>query len=322
MQHASNRGVTRRRWLALGVAGAGALSLRRTGWADDRPKRPALRGKVYTTAILDTGVEGAARVTSVLAIDPATGGRTTVLDDCRVRPRVSPDGRTLAFARGDALWTRSVAGGDEPRRILDLEGDTAAGPPVWSPDGARIIVSLGRKEKENGPWVHLTVRVNADGTGRVEPPVPAADGVHDWSAAGWLLTASSRKAEIGWQLYVMRPDGTEVRQITEGGNPFYPRFSPDGRLVLYADGTTEARRGIWTVDLAGRNRRKVCATGKAVASACWSPGGTAIAVAFRHLNPAPGVGEQDLIEVMDLDGAQLALLPLPERSGSDMPDWR
>jgi Tol biopolymer transport system component len=315
--------TVRRRCLGLAIAGLGALAVpaARGGDGPEAPRAP--KGRIFATANLGARLEGVDEAGSVVAIDPATGERTTVLDGCGTRPRVSPDGRTIAFTRSGAVWTRSVAGGDEPKRLLDLEGTPAGSPPVWSPVGTKIIVSLGRIEKDNGPWVHKTVRVNADGSGLVELKVPREDTVQDWSSDGeWLLTASSRNARIGWQLYVMHPDGTGVRQITEGGNPFYARFSPDGRRVLYADGTTEERRGIWVVERDGNGRRKVCSTGKAQVSACWSPDGARLAVAFRHFN-VPGVqGEKDLLEVMDLDGKQEGLFDLPDGSGTDMPDWR
>ena len=73
----------------------------------------------------------------------------------------------------------------------------------------------------------------------------------------WLLTASSRGAKIGWQLYVMRPDGTEQRRITEGGNPFYARFAPDGSRVIYTDNARGDQSGIWIVNVDGTNSRRI-----------------------------------------------------------------
>ncbi len=183
-------------------------------------------------------------------------------------------------------------------------------------------MSPATRDDKLNHWVHLTVRVNADGTGVTQLPIPKEDGVYDWSPDGaWFVTESSRNAKIGWQVYVMRPDGKDVRQITEEGNPYYVRFAPDSRRVLYADGTTEARRGIWVVDIDGKNRHKICATGKATASACWSPDGKQIAIAFRHIGRELKV-EKDVIEVVDLEGNRVSLINLPDGSGTDMPDWR
>jgi Tol biopolymer transport system component len=315
------RAVTRRRWMALGLAGVGASWLRGARVDGAGERRAAGKARIYTTANLGARDEGGTETVSIVAIDPETGDTTTLLDGLHIRPRVSPDGRTVAFTRGTALWAWSLADGGEPERILDLGGSAAGSPPVWSPDSKQIVISLGTSDKD-GPWVFKTVRVNADGTGRAELGIPAEDDVHDWSADGqWLLTASSRNAKIGWQLYVMRLDGTGMRQVTEGGNPFYARFSPDGRRLLYTDGTTEERHGIWVVGSDGQDRRRVFATGKAkvVASACWSPDGARIAVAVRQIDVnLPGAR----IEVMDLDGGNRRTLPLPEKSMAEMPDWR
>jgi Tol biopolymer transport system component len=308
--------------MGLIFAGLGLLLVQGQTSPGAREERAAPNGRIYTTAMEGARDEKGAETSSIIAIDPETGNWTSALDDCQMRPRVSPDGRTVAFARGDRLWVSGVAGAEAPMQVLDLDGTTAGSPPAWSADGKQIIISLGSHEKDGGRWAFKTVRVNADGTGKTELNVPREDGVQDWSADGqWLLTASSRNAEIGWQLYVMHPDGTGQRQVTEGGNPFYARFSPDGRRLLYTDGTTEQRRGIWMVSIDGKDRRRVFATGKVIASACWSPDGTRMAVIIRKFEDLQDEPRTRLL-LIDLDGAIQKTVPLPEKSIPDMPDWR
>ena len=156
----------------------------------------------------------------------------------------------------NALWVRGLDPNAEPRKIVGAGRRRASGRrPVWSPDGKQ---THHQSRPPRSQWVYTTLRVNIDGTGREELAVPPEDLVQDWSADGrWLLTASHRGAKIGWQLYVMRPDGTEQRRITEGGNPFYARFSPDGRRVLYTDNGRGKQSGIWVVDVDGKNGRLV-----------------------------------------------------------------
>jgi Tol biopolymer transport system component len=120
----------------------------------------------------------------------------------------------------------------------------------------------------------------------------------------------------------MRLDGTGMRQLTEGGNPFYTRFSPDGRRLLYSDGTTDERRGIWVVDFDGKNRRRVVATGETVASACWSPDGKQIAVMIFDLAGVQNGVVSTRIEIQDLDGDHRTFLTVPDLADADMPDWR
>ena len=304
--------------LGIGLAGTGALlSAPRLDGAGpgDPPK-----GTIYTTANAGAQLAGGGVVASLITIDPATANWAPVFDDCQIRPRVSPDGKSVAFLRGNTVWVRRLAGDEEAKRVLDLDGPSSGSPPVWSPDGKQIVISAGAVAP-GGPWVFKTVRVNADGSGRAELKLPTEDTVHDWSADGqWLLTPSSRNAKIGWQLYVQHPDGTGVRQVTEGGNPFYARFSPDGRRLLYTDGAAENRRGIWVVGVDGKDRRRVVATGKDdQVSACWSPDGTRIAVATRKTEGGQSSAQ---VDVMDLDGGNRVTIPLPDGSDPDMPDWR
>ena len=185
---------------------------------------------------------------------------------------------------------------------------------------SRSSSAWARRDESRKQWVYETFRINADGSGREPLKIPAQDGVQDWSPDGaWVVTTSSRNAKIGWQLYVMRPDGNDQRQVTEGGNPFYARFSPDGRRLLYSDGPAQPeRRGIWVVDLDGKNRRRILPTGKGTASACWSPDGQQIAVAISGSEPE----EHGRLEIVNLDGTHRTLLTMPSREIADMPDWR
>ena len=300
------------------LAGPASGAPPRENAASDAPPR-GNPGRIYLAA--ERGVMTLPNY-SIIALDPKTGGETRILDGCWIRPRVSPDGRTVAFWREDALWSRSVAGGDEPKRVLDV-GNRGGSPPVWSPDGRQIVVSVSKKGEGRVPWVHTTVRVDVDGTGRTELRIPPEDQVHDWSADGqWLLTASSRNAKIGWQLYVMRPDGSGQRQLTEGGNPYYARFSPEGRRVLYSDGVVEESAGIWVMDLDGKDRRRVFASGKSDASGCWSPDGMRIAVVLSPRKSGQGGDEGSQVEVITLDGTHRTTFQLFDDSSLNMPDWR
>jgi Tol biopolymer transport system component len=315
--------------LALAIVAAGALGLasRVSGGPPGPGNRPQAPKPVPASA--EAPREGPGKIYfaddgGLVAVDPKTGEASKILIPCDMRPRVSPDGRLLAFQRDDALWVRELDKIVEPRRLLGLDGANSASPPVWSHDGSRLIVSLGRSDtQKHEPWRFTTVRINVDGSGREELKIPTEDGVDDWSPDDWLLTASSRNARIGWELYVMRPDGTEVRQITDGGNPFYARFSPDGKRVLYTDGTTEERRGIWVVGRDGKDRRKVLSLPKIFqSSACWSPDGKRIAV-MDFEQPDKAEPPKGRLVILEVDGDGRTEFPLDDVKGHpDMPDWR
>jgi Tol biopolymer transport system component len=282
----------------------------------------ALDGKIYVT-----GQSADGRGVSLIAIDPGNREHSVVLDDCSMRARISPDARRVAYQKDDALWVRGLDKAAEPNRVVNLAGATPGCHAAWSPDGTQLIISLGRRDEVRQRWVHTTLRVNVDGSDRKELPIPTEDNVQDWSPDGQsLVTASSRGAKIGWQLYVMRPDGTGQKRITEGGNPFYARFSPDGRRVIYTDGARGDQSGIWVVDVDGTNARRVLPVDRnTIGSACWSLDGKRIAVTLGPLNPTtqPGRDAQSVqVVVVDLDGGGKSKIILPDSDQTDMPDWR
>jgi Tol biopolymer transport system component len=298
--------ITRRDWLRAGLAGlvsSSTITLRA-----DEPKR---KGRIYFVA------------DSLLAIDPETGDSTAIFTGCESRLRISPDGKLVAYRFENALWVREIDGdAAEPRKVTDLD-DKSAAVPVWMPDGERLIISPGHTNEATNHWEFKTIRVKLDGSDREELPLPDEDGVFDVTSDGaTLLTASSRNAEIGWQLYLMKADGTEVRQLTEGGNPFYCRLSPDGKHVVYTDGTSDERRGIWISALEGKKRERVLATGKADSSACFSPDSKRIAVIVSDRDANGAMQGPARLEIMDLDGGNNNQFPLTEGSRPDMPDWR
>lgn len=91
-------------------------------------------------------------------------------------------------------------------------------------------------------------------------PLPEADEVDDWSLTGdWLVTVSDRHPPFGhgYQLYVMHPDGTDQRRLTEGGGlNCYPRFQPGTNRIAYHHSGNDFE-GLWLVDFDGSNRKQL-----------------------------------------------------------------
>jgi dipeptidyl aminopeptidase/acylaminoacyl peptidase len=56
------------------------------------------------------------------------------------QPSVSPDGRAIAFAQGNALWRIGVDGSGLQRLTRPRPGQSW---PSWSPDGARVVLARG-----------------------------------------------------------------------------------------------------------------------------------------------------------------------------------
>ncbi len=159
-------------------------------------------------------------------------------------PQWSTDGTKLVFTRGDNLLTMRARPGAVPRFLIKgpINGaaGVAAGIPAlaahWSPDGRRITFATVR-----GIEV-----ANADGSGRRlllrNRPQQLYFGDPDWSPdGGQIVLAGSSWAPLTWpsvpeQIYVMRSNGTGLRQLTGGFIRFHrdPSWSRDGRWILFA----------------------------------------------------------------------------------------
>jgi len=143
----------------------------------------------------------------------------------------SPDGRSITFRRKGAILTRELAGGKES--TVSPKGWSRCSGPSWSPDGKRIAFASIRG-KANAIFL-----------------VPAAGGepvkVFDKKGAcepHWSPDGGTIVYETETHVYTVRPDGGGSRTITYyGGLQRYPRFSPDGREIVFCQGAST--RGPW-----------------------------------------------------------------------------
>lgn len=180
---------------------------------------------------------------------PAAGGElaevdTAPLDQLNNDHVLSPDGGTLYLSSSSDghLYRVSLTGG-EPVRVSNDHG-----PEFWhflhgvSPDGATLAyVGLEARDgvwgsssniftipSEGGPDRQLT-----DTTAPTDGPEYSPDGA-------WLYFNSERRPEGEpaaapghAQVFRMRPDGSEVTQLTSDERVnWFPHVSPDGRTVL------------------------------------------------------------------------------------------
>jgi Tol biopolymer transport system component len=134
---------------------------------------------------------------------------------------VSPDGRQLLFGRMDphraSAWNTAFfvinVDGTGLRRITPwlLEDDTRIDEGSWSPDGRWILYDRGHQ-------IHV-VRPDGSGDHRIKIDVPGSDQANalypDWSPDGrWIVFSMSFPGVDALNVYVMRADGSNVRQIT------------------------------------------------------------------------------------------------------------
>ena len=224
--------------------------------------RPVLRGAAGSAA----GHRGLGRSRFAAARDgtlffvppPATGGdnrlvwvdrsgRSEPLDGVAARhqtPRISPDGRRVAFSAVTAflrrdLWLLDLAGGDR-RQVTAEAGDNHS--PVWSPDGATLTFASSRTGLQR--LFRLRVR-------RRDVSGPLVDGDQrtpgSWSPDGRRLAFHELRPDRLRDIWTWRDGAGEeaVPWLATGANERAPAFSPDGRWIAYVS------------DIAGRDGDQV-----------------------------------------------------------------
>ncbi|MBV9061424.1 MAG: Tol-Pal system protein TolB [Alphaproteobacteria bacterium] len=204
----------------------------------------------------------------VYVFDLETGRRETLgnFPNMTFSPRFSPDGNkvvmTLEKGGNSDIYVMDLRTRAVTRLTSDPAIDTA---PSYSPDGGQIAF-----ESDRGGSQQVYV-MNADGSNVHRISFGGGkNGTPVWSPRGDLI-AFTKQAGGRFNVGVMRTDGSGERIITDGWEDEGPTWAPNGRVLMYTR-TERGGRGsqIWSVDVTGRNERRVPSPG-AASDPAWSP---------------------------------------------------
>jgi Tol biopolymer transport system component len=123
----------------------------------------------------------------------------------------SPDGGTIAYERDNHVYVVSATGG-RPRNLTP--GHVYARGPDWSPDGRRIAFS-----EEGDLWV---MSANGSHQHAITSSASFDEEQPAWSPDGrwisYIRTGADSTGVDGFELYLIRLDGTSRRPIAEAGS--------------------------------------------------------------------------------------------------------
>lgn len=226
---------------------------------------------------------------------------------------LSPDGRTLAFARRiaggtisyrghrfgprTALWLRDMDTGAE-RVVMDpITVDNAEGIKTlrilpgyaWTDDGSEIVITQGGKIRR--------VNVNSGAVETVPFRARVNRTISEMTRAEFRIDDEPFEARfLRW--YGASPDGSRVafqavgrvwtaprsggapRRLTTGEGPFEfsPSWSPDGRRIAFTTWDGSDGGHLWTVAANGGTPRRLTTTSSEYAHPVWSPDGSHLVV--------------------------------------------
>ena len=182
--------------------------------------------------------------------------RLTTPDEDASEASFLPDGKRFVYTRatgsekvfpGDEHWiehsdlvVRDVTGANPTVVIASgpWEGDYGAA--HFSPDGARLLYVRQNSPLTKPALGRAIFVAKADGSGsrRITPWALGAGDDPDWSPDGKLILFHSHEdGDVQGQLYVIRPDGKDMRQLThvrEGTWIGSASFSPNGTWITFA----------------------------------------------------------------------------------------
>jgi TolB protein len=154
-----------------------------------------------------------------------------------IHPKFSPDGRWIAFASDREgsfdIWLTSLGKATVSEQITYGPEDDVH--PTFSPDGTQIAFCRRSPRQGWNLWVQHRTQQSVTELGPGLFP--------EWSPSGEWITFQkpSERGEHWYGIWVIRPDGSEVRRVValDHSGAIQPSWSPTGEQIVF---TTVVRR--------------------------------------------------------------------------------
>ncbi|HEX5027398.1 MAG TPA: hypothetical protein VFV56_01155 [Gaiellaceae bacterium] len=257
----------------------------------------------------------AAAVAAVLVVVVSAVGGYLVVGDSPSPAR----GELIAYSckEPNNVWYAICVIRSDGTERRQLTHAIAATDPAWSPDGREIGFTRRQEVGEFTTYSNDDVFVMDSDGGDPHQLTPEVAGKHagqpQWSPDGKQIvfmrgqSISASVAARPGELFLMKPDGSDVTPLTRDARDLHPAWSPDGREIAFTRAVEPPYAGIWVVDAAGGAPRQLTnPPGQVDSSVAWSPDSTRIA--FTRTTLATEIDGKASVYVMNRDGTNVHVL--------------
>ncbi|MCD4654196.1 Tol-Pal system beta propeller repeat protein TolB [bacterium] len=182
-----------------------------------------------------------------------------------ITPAISPDGINMAVSvsyDGDPEIIIYNLETNKTRRITFSPGvDTN---PSFAPNGRQLAFVSDRTGQ---PQIYI-MDIEGSNTRRLTK-IGSYNTAPDWSPRGDWIAYHSRRDGV-FDIWLIHPDGTDEHPVTsEAGHNEDPTFARDGRHLTFIS-TRDRDKGLFVMDLSGRNVRRVIKSLGGCGNPSWS----------------------------------------------------